>query len=396
MGNVDSVPVISQTKSLIQVIGGDEDGARKTQENFLDNCPVVSQGKSFVQLCAGDEEGARETQIKFLKDVEKFGGVASGVVTATAGVVLTPIAGPVGTSLIGAGANGVISVYTTSNDEKMDWEKFGKETAKGAVSGAVPVAGDVAAQALDNHFEGRPLDKDLGKAAAIGAVTWGVGSGLGSAGKSVANATKKKVVDAAGRKVMDSAGKQVLKDTVTSKVVKAAVPLVKGSVEGAAVQVTGNVCDGKDWDAGLGKAIATGAVSSGVGAGMGKAGRKLGGSQKGIPRSERTPKSKTQRAVLGTAALARGGAKSAAGQVTANICDGKDIFDKVGDEFAVGAMKSGTRAGFGKMKKMRKNQVKASQQESENQNSNNEEPRDSKSNDEEPMDPESIDEEPRD
>jgi len=60
MGNTDSIPVVSQLKSLVQVIGGDSAGALKTQENFAYNntFPVVSQiasagyaiggGKTFV------------------------------------------------------------------------------------------------------------------------------------------------------------------------------------------------------------------------------------------------------------------------------------------------------------------------------------------------------------
>ena len=31
MGNTNSIPVISQVKSLVQVIGGDAEGAKKTQ-----------------------------------------------------------------------------------------------------------------------------------------------------------------------------------------------------------------------------------------------------------------------------------------------------------------------------------------------------------------------------
>jgi 7-keto-8-aminopelargonate synthetase-like enzyme len=43
MGNTDSVPVLSQVKSLVQVIAGDEEGARKTQENFLQEGIIASQ-----------------------------------------------------------------------------------------------------------------------------------------------------------------------------------------------------------------------------------------------------------------------------------------------------------------------------------------------------------------
>ena len=35
MGSINSIPVISQLKSLVQVIGGDAAGAKKTQEEFV-------------------------------------------------------------------------------------------------------------------------------------------------------------------------------------------------------------------------------------------------------------------------------------------------------------------------------------------------------------------------
>ena len=54
--NVDSVPVVSQTKSLVQAISGDTEGARKTQENFSRQCPVVSQTRSLVEVSMGDTD----------------------------------------------------------------------------------------------------------------------------------------------------------------------------------------------------------------------------------------------------------------------------------------------------------------------------------------------------
>ena len=48
MGNIDSIPVVSQAKSLVQVIGGDERGALKTQENFQRTGPIASQINSLV------------------------------------------------------------------------------------------------------------------------------------------------------------------------------------------------------------------------------------------------------------------------------------------------------------------------------------------------------------
>jgi hypothetical protein len=62
MGNTDSLPVVSQVKSTVQLVCGDTVGAAKTQENFLRECPGVSQITSTVQLIAGDVDGALETQ----------------------------------------------------------------------------------------------------------------------------------------------------------------------------------------------------------------------------------------------------------------------------------------------------------------------------------------------
>ena len=73
---MDSLPVLSQVKSLFQAAAGDVDGARKTQENFSRRCPVISQARSAVEFATGDTEGARETQLEFLGEV---GNLADGV-----------------------------------------------------------------------------------------------------------------------------------------------------------------------------------------------------------------------------------------------------------------------------------------------------------------------------
>ncbi|CAG0903251.1 unnamed protein product, partial [Darwinula stevensoni] len=62
MGNIDSLPVVSQVKSTVQLVCGDTEGAARTAEKFLRECPVVSQVTSTVQLIAGDVDGAIETQ----------------------------------------------------------------------------------------------------------------------------------------------------------------------------------------------------------------------------------------------------------------------------------------------------------------------------------------------
>src|SRR4051812_31348049 len=82
MGNVDSVPVVSQLKSAVQAIGGDLEGAERTQQNFvkvLDRMPVASQIKSAVQAIAGDEEGARRTQETFLNSTPVVGHIKGAV-----------------------------------------------------------------------------------------------------------------------------------------------------------------------------------------------------------------------------------------------------------------------------------------------------------------------------
>ena len=47
MGSINSVPVVSQVKSLVQVIAGDEAGAKQTQEEFARTGIIVSQFNSL-------------------------------------------------------------------------------------------------------------------------------------------------------------------------------------------------------------------------------------------------------------------------------------------------------------------------------------------------------------
>ena len=118
--------------------------------------------------------------------------------------------------MVGAGASSVVSTYATANEESMNWEKFGEETSKGALSGFCPVVGDVAAQVLDNHCKDRPLDENLGTAAVVGAVTWGVAAGVGAAGKAAAKGLKEPLKSGGKEVIKDTAktaGKEVLKDT---------------------------------------------------------------------------------------------------------------------------------------------------------------------------------------
>ena len=65
MGNENSVPILSQLKSLQQACEGDLQGARRTQEDFIRQCPVVSQLNSLGQAIIGDNDEALKIQVEF-------------------------------------------------------------------------------------------------------------------------------------------------------------------------------------------------------------------------------------------------------------------------------------------------------------------------------------------
>ena len=48
MGNINSVPVVSQVKSLVQAVQGDNEAALKTQEEFIRTAPIAAQVNSLV------------------------------------------------------------------------------------------------------------------------------------------------------------------------------------------------------------------------------------------------------------------------------------------------------------------------------------------------------------
>ena len=54
------------------MIGGDSEGAKKTQEEFVRTGIVVSQVNSAVQAIRGNEEEARNIQKDFAKNAEGF------------------------------------------------------------------------------------------------------------------------------------------------------------------------------------------------------------------------------------------------------------------------------------------------------------------------------------
>ena len=139
MGNVDSVPVVSQTKSLVQAVAGDTEGALRTQENFSRQCPVVSQTRSLVEVSIGDPQAALETQKQFAQSMNDLadslpgiGHVKGGIhyacgdreggdkamMAATRGLVL----GPTGMAMYGIISSAI------SNEESTQFSTKGIET----------------------------------------------------------------------------------------------------------------------------------------------------------------------------------------------------------------------------------------------------------------------------
>lgn len=130
----DGIPIISQVKSAVQAISGDTEGAKKTQENFVNQAPVISQIKSAVESASGDNEAAKKTQEQFLHefiepvadntpvvghikggihiaagDKERGEQILKGASTSTAAVIGGILAGPAGAIAAGAATDGLIT-----------------------------------------------------------------------------------------------------------------------------------------------------------------------------------------------------------------------------------------------------------------------------------------------
>ncbi|KAF6206765.1 hypothetical protein GE061_018001 [Apolygus lucorum] len=120
----DSMPIVSQLKSLVQVIGGDADGARRTQENFLNTAAVVSQIKSAIHAAQGEkyaknlEELANSLPVVghvkggvhiALGDEEKGVTIIKGATSSTGAVIGGIVAGPAGAVLGGTATDALIT-----------------------------------------------------------------------------------------------------------------------------------------------------------------------------------------------------------------------------------------------------------------------------------------------
>lgn len=68
---IDGIPYLSQLKSIYQLLGGDKEGAIRTQENFINETRFISQLNSFKQIIngdVGDAEGIQEQLGKILEE----------------------------------------------------------------------------------------------------------------------------------------------------------------------------------------------------------------------------------------------------------------------------------------------------------------------------------------
>jgi len=79
MGNAESVPVVSQLLSAGQAMGGDVEGARRTQERFSRECPLISQIRSSVEAAMDDNEAALRTQMDFAANASNMLDAMPGV-----------------------------------------------------------------------------------------------------------------------------------------------------------------------------------------------------------------------------------------------------------------------------------------------------------------------------
>ncbi|KAJ6261668.1 Delta(24)-sterol C-methyltransferase [Drechslerella dactyloides] len=124
-----TIPVISQLKSLFQAVTGDEDGAKKTQDEFVDawihhplktvgdladGIPVVGHIKGFVHLALGDKEG-------FIHSEEAASRtsvvLAAAALTGASGGLAAPVLAGV---VAGVAADGIFTGIESARHGKYD------------------------------------------------------------------------------------------------------------------------------------------------------------------------------------------------------------------------------------------------------------------------------------
>ena len=159
---VDYIPIISQVKSAVQAICGDEEGARKTQHKFTKSFPGISQVRGVVELAMGREEEAIDTfkaggafldgipVVGHVKGVvhyacgDKEGGDAAmisssrttGVIGGSVGGFL--VGGPVGAAAGGVAAGALMDSVTTVVDSAV----HGETRTHGAINAVEQICDD--------------------------------------------------------------------------------------------------------------------------------------------------------------------------------------------------------------------------------------------------------------
>ena len=68
--NIDEIPYLSQVKSFFLFLGGDQEGAIRTQEKFINETLYISQIYSLKQIIDGEKD-AKEIQEQFGKILEE-------------------------------------------------------------------------------------------------------------------------------------------------------------------------------------------------------------------------------------------------------------------------------------------------------------------------------------
>eukprot|EP00486_Rosalina_sp_Unknown_P007106 CAMPEP_0201572148 /NCGR_PEP_ID=MMETSP0190_2-20130828/15261_1 /ASSEMBLY_ACC=CAM_ASM_000263 /TAXON_ID=37353 /ORGANISM="Rosalina sp." /LENGTH=297 /DNA_ID=CAMNT_0047997547 /DNA_START=29 /DNA_END=922 /DNA_ORIENTATION=- len=77
--NTDSIPLISQAKSLYHVIKGDKNKAKQIQSTFSKQCIVVSQIRSAVEAIGGNPKAAKRTQDEFTSAAPLISQIRSSI-----------------------------------------------------------------------------------------------------------------------------------------------------------------------------------------------------------------------------------------------------------------------------------------------------------------------------
>ncbi|KAA0202126.1 hypothetical protein HAZT_HAZT008786 [Hyalella azteca] len=147
---MDSVPGMSQLKSVVQLVCGDPEGAQQTQDNFTRQCLGVSQVRSLIEVAAGDRRSAFETHLACVQSLGRTmdsipvighlkglvhladrdaGGCATSMKSATRTWAIAGVSalgfcfgGPAGAALGGIAAGGTYDSTLTALDSEIEGE----------------------------------------------------------------------------------------------------------------------------------------------------------------------------------------------------------------------------------------------------------------------------------